>query len=38
MDELRLENENVEIEGADHASIINQGVADIFAFFEKHTR
>jgi hypothetical protein len=38
MKELKMEHEYKEIAGADHGTVIDQGMADIFAFFKKHAR
>jgi pimeloyl-ACP methyl ester carboxylesterase len=38
IEDLDIEHEYIEIEGADHGSVIEQGMADIFAFFEQHRR
>jgi predicted peptidase len=38
IEELDIEHEYIEIEGADHGSVIEEGMADIFAFFGRHTR
>lgn len=38
MKELKLNYEYKEIPGADHGSVIEQGMPDIFAFFKAHTK
>jgi pimeloyl-ACP methyl ester carboxylesterase len=38
MDELDVEHEYKEIAGADHGSVIDLAMPDIFAFFAKHTK
>ena len=38
MKELKLDYEYKEIPGADHGSVIEQGMPDIFAFFKAHAR
>lgn len=38
MKELKLDYEYKEIAGADHGSVIEQGMPDIFAFFKAHPR
>ena len=38
MKELKLDYEYKEIPGADHGSVIEQGMPGIFAFFEAHSR
>ena len=36
--DLKLESRYKEIAGADHGSVIEQGLPDIFAFFKEHTK
>jgi len=38
MEELKLDYEYKEIAGADHGTVIEQGLPDIFAFFKAHPR
>lgn len=38
MKELRLNYEYKEIPGADHGTVIEEGMPDIFAFFDAHPR
>jgi predicted peptidase len=38
MKEMKMDFEYKEIPGADHGPVIEQGMADIFAFFSKHTK
>jgi hypothetical protein len=38
MKELKLDYEYKEIPGADHGTVIEQGMPDIFAFFKAHAR
>ena len=38
MEELELDYEYIEIPGADHGTVISQGMPDIFAFFEAHAK
>ena len=38
MKDLSMTHEYKEIAGADHATVVNRGMADIFAFFEAHAR
>lgn len=38
MKELKLDYEYKKIAGADHGSVIKQGMPDIFAFFKAHPR
>jgi hypothetical protein len=38
MKELKLDYEHKQIAGADHGSVIEQGMPDIFAVFTAHTR
>ena len=38
MKDLRVEYRYKEIPGADHGSVIEQGMPDIFAFFKEHTK
>jgi hypothetical protein len=38
MKELKMNYEYKEIPGADHGSVIEQGMPDIFAFFNSHTK
>ena len=38
MKELRMDFEYKEIPGADHGSVISQGMPDIFAFLAKHPK
>jgi predicted esterase len=38
MKELNLTHEYVEVAGGDHGSVLTTGMADIFAFFNKHSK
>ena len=38
MKELKLDYDYKEIPGADHGTVIEQGVPDIFAFFKAHPK
>jgi hypothetical protein len=33
-----MDHKYIEIPGGDHGTVINDGMADIFAFFKAHTR
>ena len=38
MKELKMTHEYVEVAGGDHGSVLTTGMADIFAFFNKHSK
>jgi len=38
MKELNMTHEYVEVAGGDHGSVLTTGMADIFAFFNKHSK
>jgi len=38
MKELKITNQYVEVPGGDHGSVLTTGMADIFAFFNKHSK
>ena len=38
MKELKITNQYVEVAGGDHGSVLTTGMADIFAFFNTHSK
>jgi hypothetical protein len=36
--ELRMTHKYIEIPGANHGSVIDQGMSDVFAFFKEHVK
>jgi predicted peptidase len=38
MKELGMKHKYIELAGGDHGTVINDGMADIFAFFKEHTK
>jgi hypothetical protein len=38
MKELKMDYKYVEVPGADHISVIEKGMPDLFAFFKEHVK
>lgn len=38
MKEMKTEHKYIEVPGADHGTVIQEGMADVFAFFNAHTK